>query len=186
MPRSTREAILDVAEEIYRTEGAEALSMRHIAGTVGVSATALYRHYRGKEDLLNAIADRGFEELAAAFDRARIRGTSARERLLAIVDAFRGYAVKKPAVFDLMFFARRPGARRYPTAFEKSESPSAKLLVEVLRESGVDDPVGASLLIWAAAQGLISLDRAERFESERAFRRAWDSTFQRLFDLLAL
>jgi len=41
----------------------------------------------------------------------------------------------------------------------------------------VKDPVDAALVLWAEAQGLMSLQRAGRFESETAFRRASCSPF---------
>jgi AcrR family transcriptional regulator len=176
--RNTSERILDIAEEIYRAEGAETLSMRGVADQLGLSATALYRHYVSKESLLDAVAERGFVELAAAFQRSASR--EPRERLRLIFDAFRNFAIRKPALFDLMFFSRRSGARQFPSAFRSGASPSGSVLTEVLGEIGVDDPVEVGLLFWSTGQGLISLYRAGRFESERAFRRAWDACFQRL------
>ncbi|MBV8520219.1 MAG: TetR/AcrR family transcriptional regulator [Acidobacteria bacterium] len=176
--RNTSERILDIAEEIYRAEGAETLSMRGVADQLGLSATALYRHYDSKEALLDAVAERGFLELAGAFQRSSSR--EPRERLRAIFDAFRNFAVKKPALFDLMFFSRRSGARLFPSALRAGASPSGSVLTDVLTEMGVDDPVEIGLLFWSTAQGLISLYRAGRFESERAFRRSWDGCFQRL------
>jgi AcrR family transcriptional regulator len=176
--RKTSERILDIAEDIFQSEGTETLSMRGVADQLGLSATALYRHYDSKEALLDAVAERGFVELAAGFQRSANR--EPRERLRLMFDAFRNFAIKKPALFDLMFFSQRAGARQFPSTFTSGASPSGSVLTDVLREIGVDDPIEVSLLFWATGQGLISLYRGGRFESERAFRRAWDGCFQRL------
>jgi AcrR family transcriptional regulator len=45
-------------------EGAETVTMRPVAGAVGITAMAVYRHYQNRADLLNALADVGFQELA--------------------------------------------------------------------------------------------------------------------------
>jgi len=179
----TSERILDAAEKIYRRDGADALSMRRMADELGITATALYRHYHGKDELLDAVADRGFEALAEAFREARTKRTP-RARLLGIFEAFRAFALKKPALFDLMFFSRREGARRFPDVFTRGASPSANVLVDLLAEMKVKQPPEVALLLWAEAQGLISLCRAGRFDSEAAFIRAWDRAFAHLLDLV--
>jgi TetR/AcrR family tetracycline transcriptional repressor len=47
--------ILEAALEIVESEGIAGLSMRRLAGTVGVDAAALYWHFRNKEELLSAL-----------------------------------------------------------------------------------------------------------------------------------
>jgi hypothetical protein len=97
-----------------------------------------------------------------------------------VFEAFRAFAVKRPALFDLMFFSRRSGARRFPGDFARGASPSTNVLVELLAEMKVKDPLEVALILWAEAQGLVSLQRAGRFETEAAFRRAWDRCFTRI------
>ncbi|NNG40798.1 TetR/AcrR family transcriptional regulator [Flexivirga sp. ID2601S] len=60
-PRLTREAILDVAGRLVTVGGADALSMRKLAGELGVSPMALYRHVQDRDELLVALLDREFE-----------------------------------------------------------------------------------------------------------------------------
>jgi AcrR family transcriptional regulator len=60
--RLDRETILAVAERIVAAEGVQALSMRRIGTELGADPTALYRHYRDKDELLRAIAERLFED----------------------------------------------------------------------------------------------------------------------------
>ncbi|MCC2105214.1 MAG: helix-turn-helix transcriptional regulator, partial [Hyphomicrobiales bacterium] len=47
-------------------EGAGDLSLRGVARAVGVSATAVYRHFPDKDALLSAIAEEGFRLLGQA------------------------------------------------------------------------------------------------------------------------
>jgi TetR/AcrR family tetracycline transcriptional repressor len=45
-------------------DGADALTMRNLGTALGVDPTAMYRHFGGKDDLLLAMADRLFGEMA--------------------------------------------------------------------------------------------------------------------------
>lgn len=49
---STRERILDVALELFTTQGYEQTSLREIAARLGVTKAALYFHFERKEDIL--------------------------------------------------------------------------------------------------------------------------------------
>jgi AcrR family transcriptional regulator len=53
----TRQQVVTAAIELADSGGLEAVSMRRVAQELGVEAMSLYTHVRGKEDLLDAIAD---------------------------------------------------------------------------------------------------------------------------------
>lgn len=53
----TRDAIVQRALEIGDEEGLEAVSIRRVAADLGVTAMALYRHVRDKNDLHNAMLE---------------------------------------------------------------------------------------------------------------------------------
>jgi AcrR family transcriptional regulator len=55
--RLTREAILDGCVQLVAAEG-ESFTLARLGEHLGVDATAVYRHYRDKDDLLRAVADR--------------------------------------------------------------------------------------------------------------------------------
>lgn len=59
-PRLDRETFLDAAQAIVAREGVEKLTMRRIGAVVGADSTALYRHFRNKDELLLVLADRLF------------------------------------------------------------------------------------------------------------------------------
>jgi Transcriptional regulator len=53
----SREAVLDVALEIMKTEGIDALSIRRIAKELGVNGASLYHHFKNKGDIINGAAE---------------------------------------------------------------------------------------------------------------------------------
>ena len=54
---STREKILNAALTLFAENGYDGTSVEQIAGIVGIKAPSLYKHYKGKEDILNALID---------------------------------------------------------------------------------------------------------------------------------
>lgn len=54
---TTKERILDEALTLFSQNGYDGTSVEQIAEKVGIKATSLYKHYKGKEDILNAIID---------------------------------------------------------------------------------------------------------------------------------
>ncbi len=59
------ELILAAARELAEAEGWDAVTTRRLAGLINYSQPVLYSHFKGKADIMAAVATRGFEELAA-------------------------------------------------------------------------------------------------------------------------
>ena len=63
--KSTKKELLWEALKLFSEKGYEAVSVAEIAQAVGVSAPALYKHYKSKQDLFEAIlpeSDAGYNE----------------------------------------------------------------------------------------------------------------------------
>jgi AcrR family transcriptional regulator len=76
------------AIEAFAESGYGGSSTRQIAKRLNMSATAMYPHYRSKEELLYAIALEGHSSLLAALRRADDPAAGFTERLRAVVAAF--------------------------------------------------------------------------------------------------
>ena len=76
------------AIDAFAESGYGGSSTRQIAKRLNMSATAMYPHYRSKEELLYAIALEGHSSLLAALRRADDPGARFSERLRAVVTAF--------------------------------------------------------------------------------------------------
>ncbi|HUX14098.1 MAG TPA: TetR/AcrR family transcriptional regulator [Spirochaetia bacterium] len=98
-----REALLDSAMRAIESDGLERLSLRDLAGTIGVSKTAPYRHFASKRALLEAIAAEGFRLLAADLERSEEPGPGTADRLGTIARSYIDFARSRPALYRLMF-----------------------------------------------------------------------------------
>src|SRR6266542_1478214 len=65
-----RRALLEEAVRTIRDDGVAALTLRAVGARLGVSRTALYRHFADKSALLNAVSEDGFRRLGDALERA--------------------------------------------------------------------------------------------------------------------
>lgn len=72
----TKDKILEVAKKEFIKRGFEDASMRSIASQVGISATALYRHYSNKEEIFEAVVGPVVEKWNRFCETERIRQTS--------------------------------------------------------------------------------------------------------------
>jgi AcrR family transcriptional regulator len=103
-----RDALLDAAERSVEEQGAQQLSLRELARTVGVSHAAPRSHFPDRQALLDALAERGFDRLAAMLRQAdEAAGPGFEARLRAVATAFVAFAVRSPTLLDLMYVGRR-------------------------------------------------------------------------------
>ena len=147
-------------------DGAE-LGLRALARDVGVSATALYRHFPDKEALLDALADEGLRRLGALQSQAWLKAGGGHAGFKATGIAYVRFAYDEPAVFRLSF-TRQMSARCEPGA-DGGEVGYNLLRAGVAQTmTHLEDPDTAALHAWALVHGLamLILDR----------RIAWDET----------
>lgn len=64
----TREQILDAAELCYRTKGISNTTLNDIAIKAGFTRGAIYWHFSGQDDLLQAVLDRGHLSISARLE----------------------------------------------------------------------------------------------------------------------
>ena len=71
----TKEIIIEKAREEFLEKGFQEASLRRIANQVGITATALYRHYSSKEDIFEAVVELAVKEWEALCVNEEIRQT---------------------------------------------------------------------------------------------------------------
>jgi AcrR family transcriptional regulator len=178
------------AERILRAEGIGAVTTRRVAGELGLTPMALYRHFPGKDALVNALVETGFAHWEVRL-AAAVKARSPRRRLENALAAYRDFALAEPRLFELMFLVPRGGVPTPPGSLRATPSPAFAEVIAALRTSMASgelargDPEELLLLVWAAAHGLVALHFSGRFGfDERRFRRAYDRTTGLLWERL--
>lgn len=129
----TMAEIVRIGRRHLATEGAAALSLRAVARELGVVSSAVYRYVASRDELLTLLVVAGYDELGDAVDAAlaEVDEDDHRGRLLAIGTAVRGWAVREPATYALLFGSPVPG---YRAPAERTTGPGTRVvraLVEV-------------------------------------------------------
>ncbi len=68
--RNTRERILEEALNLFSVQGYEGVSVREIAGAVGIKDSSLYKHFRSKQEIFDTLFERmnqKFEEVVSLY-----------------------------------------------------------------------------------------------------------------------
>lgn len=170
----TRERIFSAAKAVLEREGVAGLTIRKVAARAKLSPMALYRHFADKDALLNALVQEG---LGAWEKRVHtLRAQDPVEWLYELSEAFLDFALTQPHLFDAAFFLPAPHARHYTDDFVAGRSPVIAMLMVRLDQARIDGRLSdqpsleIALELSALAQGMVSMQRANRFASEKQFK----------------
>lgn len=156
-----RRTLITVATDAITELGPTKTSLREAARRAGVSGPAALHHFKDKSALLAAVAICGFEELISRRERLVEGQTSPEKRLRIYVEAYVGFAIEKPAIFNLMFGPLIAPRENYPDLKKAGLRSFRALKTEVqayLEHVGVEkDGNTATWVVWSAAHGLSSL-----------------------------
>lgn len=108
---ATQAELTAAARKLLVQAGTDAVSLRAIAAELGMTAPAIYRYFGSREDLLNALVDELYDELASYLldVRESYRDGTLSQRFLFTSRAFRVWALEHRAEFGLLFGAPIPG-----------------------------------------------------------------------------
>ena len=166
-PKDRRAQTADTARALLEAEGPQALTMRRIAGALGIKAPSLYKHVPDKAALEALLVAAGFAELADTLAAAAADGAGHADemgKLAAIAGAYRAYAVAHPHLYRLM--NHQPLRRDLLPA--GLEARAAQPLAEAV---GYDEARARAM--WAFAHGMVSLEIDGRFPPQADLDEAW-------------
>lgn len=157
-----RRALLDEALATIRANGVEGLTLREIGARLGVSRTALYRHFADKSALLEAVATEGFRTLREQLVAAWQDGGGGPAGFDAMGVAYVRFAVANPSHYRVMFGGFiDPKQRPSELAGEAIQALGAlvRALAELQRDGLVrgDEPETMAQFVWSVVHGVARL-----------------------------
>jgi AcrR family transcriptional regulator len=185
-----REVVAE-GRRLLEEEGPGALTMRRLAGRLGIRAPSLYKHLPDKTALEAAIIATGMEEAATAFEAALdgvadaggsgaggsgaggsgaggldgggVAGGGGNGALPALAAAYREFALAHPHLYRLMHDGPLPRRHLPPGLEERTAAP-------LLRVAGSRARARA---VWAFAHGMVMLELDQRFPPDADLDAAW-------------
>jgi len=178
MARSRREKILDItreeikknARQLMAENGTAGLSIRAIAREMQMTAPALYHYYASLNDLITALVMDAFTQLADKLEVAAADDTvqSSAERLGAVANANRQWALAHPVDFQLIYGNPIPGYEQpieltYPPA-RRSFLVTARIFAAAIDSGEINLPTSYRNLPAAIEDSLRELSTVEGHE----------------------
>lgn len=161
MSASKREELVQKALESFYRGGFHAIGMDRLAKETGVSKTAIYKHFRSKDELILAtlrLRDEQFRNWLTR--RTEALASDPRERLLAIFDAL-GEWFAEPGFRSCMFIK---ASSEFQTRGEPIHTMSAehkhllaRYFAKLATEAGARDPEGLARQLLLIKEGAIVL-----------------------------
>lgn len=159
-----RAEILRAAEAIFVRDGYQGATIRKIADEVGVSSTALYMHFRDKDEILLEIAETAVGQLLASNTEIAGRPLDSVTRVRMMLTAYMRFGLENPNAYRLV----------YLTTPDEDPGPQHERLTEIsarcyeafhgtVAEIEADGrlPIGksdlAAHILWSACHGLVAL-----------------------------
>ena len=171
--RADRERlIVATARELAEQQGWDAVTTRRLAERIEYSQPVLYSHFRGKREIIGAVALEGASEKAVAMRSATAAASTPRERVAALARAYLDFAERNPAVYDALFQLDGGLAYAQEDTPEQLKDAFAALL-ETLGEVAGDgvEPELFTEVFWASLHGVATLTRSGRLLPEDSERR---------------
>lgn len=147
-PRLERERIIEVGLEITGRPGTRALSVRDLGQRLGTDPTAVYRHFRNKEDLVLNLLD---TLTARAVDAVHAPAENWQERLVQLSEATMSQYTAHPAVGAEAITATTHGP---------GEKAAVELILDAFTLAGLQEQTAVSFYalfaqyMMASASGL--------------------------------
>jgi AcrR family transcriptional regulator len=155
-------ATVDLAVEVISAEGFEELTLRKLSARLGVSPTAIYRHFSDKQSLITRLAEEGFVAFGDALQRARDK-RSAEHSIVRMTVAYVRFAHERPAHYRVMFGGHIT-ERGHSEALQAAGDRSFRVMAdEVVKEIQAGrfradlDPMQVAVSIWSLVHGFASL-----------------------------
>jgi AcrR family transcriptional regulator len=157
-----RRALLEEALRTIQAGGVGQLTLRAVGDTLGVSRSALYRHFSNKQALLAAVGREGFRLLRLGLTSAWEEHGRGRKGFEAMGLAYVRFAVAHPAHYRVMFGGFLESCAKDAEFVQEAEA-AFQVLVESLvqqQRTGLvrrDDPLLLARFIWSVVHGIAML-----------------------------
>ncbi len=158
-----REALVRATLGLIEERGPLGFTLAEAARVAGVSAAAPYRHFRGRDELIEEVAARGFamfaDRLAAAWNDGRPSGLSS---FMAMGRAYVDFARQNPGFYAAMFesgvsIAGNPELARASDRAMSVLVRAAERLSEPLPPDRRPPPAMVANHVWAFSHGVVEL-----------------------------
>lgn len=155
----TKNAILQVVEEIVLQEGWQAVSIRKIAEAIGYSLPVVYNHFESKDAIQEEFVKQGFDMLAVAMQSTKAKFNEPEQQIIEMSLSYFEFAFSNAAYYKMMFGLGIPSCQKAREIAEIGKF-SCTLISTIGNLMDVDDEQRKLLkfhTLWSILHGLTSI-----------------------------
>ena len=152
-----RQALVEAGIQILQFEGVDKLGLRSLARLLDVSQTAPYSHFKDKTELLAAIAEVGFQNLAIVMLETVNGSVDLETRIKSLAVGYVSFAVQNKALFSLMFGRELKDMKSFPTlsmTAGKSYAMFSSAVTDCMVDRSDVSARTATNAVWSLVHGL--------------------------------
>jgi AcrR family transcriptional regulator len=156
-----RETLIEATRELLIEKGADGFTLADACRRAGVTTAAPYKHFRDKSEILEEIAEAGFDELSRrSMDAVQANGPGTLAGIVAMGHAYIAFALAETAVFRLMF-GQRSAIKRADDVETKGRACFGGVIAQVELYCAANDVPGEAktiaLELWTFVHGAACL-----------------------------
>ena len=176
--------IVDAARKVIIKYGSEHVTVKKIAKEVGISETAIYRHFKSKKDVLSLLTDHMEESLVGDITGARAEGRTpleildgALKRHLSAVEQRRGISFQ--VIAEIISLGDKKLNRKISQAIDRYVGCLEDLLAEGVKSGEVREDIdleAAATALFGIIQGLVNICALNNysFKPQEKYEALWN------------
>jgi AcrR family transcriptional regulator len=157
--------IIAAARKLIIEGGTEQITMKNIAGEVGITDAGIYRHFKGKKDILSLLVDDIENSLLGDISKAVTKGNTPLETLdkilrghISAIERRRGITFR--VIAEIVSIGDRDLNKKVSSTISKYIDRLQKLLAEGVKSGEVRDDIdleAAATALFGMIQGLATI-----------------------------
>ncbi|WP_396215426.1 TetR/AcrR family transcriptional regulator [Gemmatimonas sp.] len=169
-----RDLLLVVAEAQLLKKGYEAFSLREVAEATQYTPTTIYRHFRDRDALIEAVLQKWFQQFAHALENADHPDFAPHERMMSLGDAYLRFALAQPERYRVMFLDRPDIGVMPDKSAHLRDDPAFGVLFRACEalcsagEAGAHPPMQVAMMVWLGLHGVAAMAVASNILDPRA------------------
>ena len=182
-----KEEFLKIAFEFIVDNDIDKLTLKVLSDATGTSRSAIYRHFKSKDALIEVMIENGFEQ----FDNITApilndKSKSLVDRFYLTTRAYIEWAKNNPNLYRLLFGIKYATIRENTVSIKNEDCSgfgALKLAIQEGQKSGIikdEDSYKQSIIIWASLHGLTTLIIDGFMDVEEIYEELYNDMFKSL------
>lgn len=167
MTMNTKQKLINKTIKIINENGLESLNMRNLGEELGLSRSAIYRHFKSKEDLIAEIVTLDFVHLNNKISTLIKSDLPSKERIYNLLQSLYTFGIQNPERYKLMF--KTWDKDKYPE-LHKAAAKLYLLIENIIKLAFINNTISTkhmTAILSSFIFGLLELNSSGHLEAEK-------------------